>query len=369
MLRLFLSLAVVPVLLLSAASVRAELPTLIPRKVLFGNPSKTSPQISPDGKHLAYLAPDDKNVLQVFVQTLGMDDARKVTNDKKRGIRIYLWTYAPGILLYAQDNDGDENFHIYSVDLKNEKTTDLTPFPKVRATPIHLDRHYPNDMLAILNKENPRLFDVYRIDLTTGELKLDTKNPGDVVGWDVDPKFRVRAAQAMTKDGGMEIRVRTDENSPWKVAIKWGPDDVDGRIIDFTADGKSLWLTSSEGRDTLSLVKRDLETGKDELIAADPGVDAGSTLVNPNTHEVEAVSFNRERIKWKGLNPKITEDLENLEKSGRGEPSVVSTDREWQTWVVAYTSDLHATEYYLYDRATKKQTRLFSSRPELEQGF
>src|SRR5207237_885275 len=61
-----------------------------------------------------------------------------------------------------------------------------------------------------------------------------------------------------------------------------------------------------------------------------------------------------------------TEDLENLEKSGRGEPSVVSTDREWQTWVVAYVSDLHATEYYLYDRATKKQTRLFSSRPELE---
>src|SRR5262249_11803815 len=231
--------------------------------------------------------------------------------------------------------------------------------------PLHVDKHFPNELLAILNKDNPRLFDVYRIDLTTGELKLDTKNPGDVVGWNVDAKFRVRGAGAMTANGGLGIRVRADDKSEWKVAIKWGPDDVDGRVLDFTADGKSLWLASSEGRDTLSIVKRDIESGKDELIASNPGADAETTLINPNTHEVEAVSFIRERVKWKALNPKIGEDLEILEKGARGEPSVVSSDRDWQTWVVAYSSDLHPTEYYLYDRATKKLTHLFSSRPEL----
>src|SRR5205807_2827982 len=82
---------------------RAELPPLIPRKVLFGNPVKAAPHISPDGKRLAYIAPDEKNVLQVWVQTLGQDDARKVTADKKRGIRIHMWTYAPDTLLYQQD--------------------------------------------------------------------------------------------------------------------------------------------------------------------------------------------------------------------------------------------------------------------------
>ena len=117
------------------APARAALPPLIPRKVIFGNPVKTSPQISPDGKRLAFLAPDDKNVLQVWMQTLGQDDARKVTADKKRGIRVFGWTYAPDTLVYSQDNDGDENFHVHAVNLKNNEVRDLTPYPGVRARP------------------------------------------------------------------------------------------------------------------------------------------------------------------------------------------------------------------------------------------
>jgi hypothetical protein len=56
----------------------------IPREVLFGNPERASPQISPDGKKLAYLAPDKKNVLQVWVRTVGKKDDKQVTHDAKR---------------------------------------------------------------------------------------------------------------------------------------------------------------------------------------------------------------------------------------------------------------------------------------------
>src|SRR5262245_35684456 len=97
---------------LMTLTARGELPPLIPRKTLFGNPVKTSPHISPDGKHLSFLAPDAKDVLQVWVQTVGQDDARVVTKDPKRGIRIHMWTYAPDTLLYLTDKNGDENFHI-----------------------------------------------------------------------------------------------------------------------------------------------------------------------------------------------------------------------------------------------------------------
>src|SRR5262249_17147413 len=119
--------------LLGHGTTRAELPTLIPRKVLFDNPVKASPSLSPDGKKLAYLAPDTNNVLQVFVQTRGKDDAKQVTQDKKRGIRTFVWTYHPDTLAYMQDKDGDENYHIYLVDLKADKVTDLTPFKEVRS--------------------------------------------------------------------------------------------------------------------------------------------------------------------------------------------------------------------------------------------
>jgi dipeptidyl aminopeptidase/acylaminoacyl peptidase len=365
MLRRIAFLAAVPLLLVPAAPVRAQLPPLIPRKVLFGNPVKASPRLSPDGKHLSYLAPDDKDVLQVWVQTVGKDDARKVTADKKRGIRMHMWTFAPDTLLYQQDNDGDENFHIYAVNVKDGAVRDLTPFAGVRASPIRVDRDYPDELLASLNKTNPRLFDVYRITLSSGNLVLDTKNPGDVVGWIADPKMQVRASQSFTPDGGSEIRYRTDVRSPWKSVVKFGPDDADSNALGFTADGKSLWLESSEGRDTLSLVKRDLETGKEEVIASDPGSDLADVLMNPVTRDVEAVAFDRERVHWKPLNSKVAEDLRALEEGARGEPSVVGSDRDWQQWVVAYSADTQPSNYYLYDRGTRKLTHLFTAQPAL----
>jgi dipeptidyl aminopeptidase/acylaminoacyl peptidase len=359
----FLSLIVLG---LGAEFARAEQPPLIPRKVLFGNPVKTAPRISPDGKRLAYLAPDKNNVLQVWVQTIGKDDAKQVTNDKKRGIRIHMWTYAPDTLLYLQDHEGDENFHLYSVNLADDKVRDLTPYKGVRAEFQGLHRDYPEEMLVGLNRRKPQVFDVYRVNLKTGEVKLDTENPGNVVGWSTDTNFRVRIAQSPTSDGGMELRHRKDDKAEWKKLLTWGPDDADGGVVSFTKDNKHLWLLTSQGRDTQSLVKRDLETGKETLIATNPKADTAGVILNPKTYEVEAVAFNRERVKWKALDKEVAADLAALEKGAVGEPSIVGGDKERKTWVVAYSADVTPTTFYLYDRPSKKLTKLFTANPALE---
>ncbi len=357
--------AAVSLAFVAAPPLRAGLPPLIPRKILFGNPVKASPQISPDGKRLAFLAPDKNNVLQVWVQTLGKDDARVITSDKKRGIRQYHWTYAPDTLLYLQDSDGDENFHVYATSLTDGKTRDLTPFPGARAEILDLDPKHPDDLLATANARDKRVFDVYRINLATGQATLDTKNPGDVLGWDVDPQFRVRVAVAPTRDGGRQVRYREDEKSDWKPVVTWGPEDADGNVIGFTADGNSLWMTSSADRDTQALLKHDLASGKDEVIASDPRSDVSAVLYNSETHRVEAVAFNRERVRWQAIDPAVAGDLEALAKGAPGEPSVVSRDRADQTWVVAYSADVQPTTYYLYDRGRKKLTKLFAAQPAL----
>jgi dipeptidyl aminopeptidase/acylaminoacyl peptidase len=348
-----------------ALPVRAELPTLIPRKVLFGNPVKTAPRISPDGKRLSYLAPDKNNVLQVWVQTVGKDDAKQVTNDKKRGIRIHSWTYRPDTLIYMQDKDGDENFHVYSVDVKNDKVTDLTPFDGVRAMPMSADKDHPDELLISMNKRDKKVFDVHRLDLETGKMKLDTQNPGDVISWGTDNDFRVRIAMVPTPKGGREIRHRKDDESKWEKLLEWGPEDENGSVIGFTKDNKSIYLITSEGRDTLSLVKRDLESGKETLIADNPKADVAGVIMNPDTHEVEAVSFNREKVKWKAIDKDIKDDLEALQKGADGEPSIAGTDKARKTWVVAYSADVTPTTYYLYDRPSKKLTKLFTANPEL----
>ncbi len=360
-------LCLVPLgLLISASATRADLPPLIPRSILLGNPVKASPSVSPDGKYLAYLAPDQKNVLQVWVRTLGKNDDRPVTNDKKRGIRTHLWTYAPHTLLFLQDNEGDENSHVFSVHLTSKIIRDLTPFVGVRAQPIAMHHDFPNELLVTMNLENPRLYDVYRINLNTGACLLDTKNPGDVVSWEIDPKFKVRGAQAPTRAGGSELRIRADEKAPWKTLLTWGPEDADGHIIDFTADGQGLWLNTSENRNTLALVKYDLKTGKEQVLASTPNADAGSLIYDGIAHKVQAVSFDRGKPKWEILDPSIAEDMKFLEKECSGFPLVVSRDQARKVWVVACTQDVKPPRYYLYDRPGKKLTFLFTTQPALE---
>src|SRR5262245_28085213 len=105
--------------LAASPTLAAEAPggTLIARDILFGNPERAMPKISPDGKRLAWLAPDKAGVLQVWVKTIGGKDDKAVTADKHRGIRRYDWAEDDRTLLYLQDSDGDENWHTFGVDL------------------------------------------------------------------------------------------------------------------------------------------------------------------------------------------------------------------------------------------------------------
>lgn len=131
-----------------------QLPPLIPREILFGNPERTSPRLSPDGKYLAYIAPDQNNVLQVWLRTVGQEDDRQLTADKKRGIRIFFWTYNAEQLIYLQDSDGDENFHLYSVNIQSDIVRDLTPFQGVKAQSVALEPNFPDQVLVSMNLNN-----------------------------------------------------------------------------------------------------------------------------------------------------------------------------------------------------------------------
>src|SRR5215831_20467348 len=187
--------------------------SLIPREILFGNPEKTHPQISPDGNQLGYLAPVN-GVLNVWIKTIGKDDDRAVTNDTKRGIRNFSWQYDNKHILYTQDVGGDENWRLYQTDIATRQTKDLTPFEKVRVDIVAYEWNSPDTILVQMNKRDARLFDVHRIDLNTGKIEFDTENPGDVQGWQADNALQIRAAQAQTDNGGTIVRVRNDSKSP-----------------------------------------------------------------------------------------------------------------------------------------------------------
>lgn len=239
----------------------AELPALIPRKVLFGNFEKLLPLISPDGKMLAYLAPDQKDVINVWVRTLGQTDDHVITSDKKRRIYSYEWQQDSAHILYLQDNDGDENFHVYQTDLKGMNTRDLTPFKDVQAqqfAPRFTDPKFPNQVLATMNIRDRHLHDVYQIDLSTGAVQLDTENPGDVAAWTADNDMRVRVAQILLPDGGTEIRTRDSGSGCWRTFQKWGPDETSGGVAGFSPDNRKMWVISSVDANAARLLEADI---------------------------------------------------------------------------------------------------------------
>ena len=351
-----------------ARMAHAELPPLIPREVLFGNPERVSPQLSPDGKRLAWVAPDPRNVLQVWVKSVGKNDDKIVTDDKKRGIRQYLWAENSKDLLYLQDKDGDENWHVYGVDLDASKVRNLTPSEagkKIQARINGTDPKFPNQVLLSLNLRRPQLHDVYRLDLKTNELTLDTENPGDVAGFIADADFQIRGAQVITPQGGTEIRVRDNSKSEWRTALKVGPEEILG-LIGFTLDGKRLQLISSLGSDTARVVERDLATGSDTVIAESKDVDAGGVLTHPTKHNIQAVSFAPGRSRWTVIDPAVKEDFAGIEGLSSGDFVVVNRDSADSTWLVAFTSDRGPVRYYAWDRNAKKGTFLFVHQPKLE---
>lgn len=343
-----------------------NLPPIIPRETLFGNPEKASPQLSPDGRQLAYLAPDDNNVLQVWLQTPGDENDKQLTQDKKRGIRAYFWTYDGEQLIYLQDADGDENFHLYSVNIYKNIVRDLTPFQGVKAQPIDIDPNFPNEILVGLNLNNPQKFDVYRIDLQTGAVTFDTDNPGNIIAWTADAQFQVRAAIAATPDGGYDLLYREKSDADWETWRHWDAED-EGSVVDFSADNQTMYVIASHDANAERLLAVDVQTREETVIASDEQYDVGGVLIHPTTRVLQAVSFYRDRLEWQVLDNSIAQDFEILQNFHRGELSVGSRDLEDRTWLVSYRRDNGPVSYYRYDRSTQKLTFLFTNKPQLQE--
>ncbi len=338
---------------------------LIPREVLFGNPEKANPRLSPDGERLAHLAPKD-GVLNVWVGPVG-GEAEPVTEDSGRGIRVFFWAEDNKHIVYLQDAGGDENWRIHAVDPSTEEDRDLTPFDDVQAQILDASPDFPDTLLVALNKESPELHDVYKLTLSTGELELVAKNPGNVVGWVPDADFEVRAAMAATPDGGFDLLFREAEDSDWRRLLGWDKEDaLSSAPMAFDGDGK-LYMLDSQEANAARLVLLEPESGDIETLVEDSRYDVGGVLIHPDTHKVQAASIQRARTEWTILDESIREDFENIKGLSPGDFAIVSRDRADENWIIAFTADDGGASYYSYDRASKNGEHLFDSRPDLSE--
>lgn len=383
----FLRAALTSLMLVFAAITPVSLagePPLIARSVLFGNPDKASPQISPDGKHIAWLAATD-GVMNVWVAPSdNLAAAKAVTADKSRGIRQYFWAFTNQHIIYLQDEGGDENWRVYATDLSTGKTRDLTPvdeIPGPDGQPLkgpdgkklrpaariqEVSPHFANEILIGLNQRSPQLHDIYRLNILTGERKLIETNDQGFAGYFTDDQYAVRLAMRVTRDGGAEL-LKRDDGKTWTIfATIPQVDSLTTMPEGFSRDGKLLYMADSRNRDTGALTVTDLASGESKVIAEDPRADVGSVLRHPMTGEVQAVSFEYDRERWVVLDKSIEADFDKLRKVAEGDFSILSRTLDDRVWIVAFDLDYGPARYFRFTRDDGKAQFLFTNRSKLE---
>jgi dipeptidyl aminopeptidase/acylaminoacyl peptidase len=383
---LFLSPAAACAALLALSTAPPSLaapPPLLPRQQLFSEGGKGSPRLSPDGTRLSWRGPSRQGIPNIWVVTLGKNDSTQVTDDRRAGINAYAWSEDGRRILYVQDRDGDENFHLYALELASGKTVDLTPFPGVRVEGMFTHPLHPAEVLVGLNRRDPKVFDVHRVNLASGEVVLDTENPGDVIAWATDADFVVRGAVALDPDDSATlIRVRDAAGAPWRQLFRWSFEEAGfdrmQRIVGFTTGGDGIIVQMPVGANTTRLVEVDARTGKERAVLAhDPRCDlwnelneSGTSydvavLLHPRTCAVQAVGLEYLKPEWKVLDPAIRADFDRLARTGSGVFEVVSRDQADRRWIVHLESDVSPGSYVIYDRGRQKVEPLFEERPDL----
>ena len=346
---------------------------LIPRRVLYGNPERAAAAISPDGRRLGYLAPVN-GVLNVWVGARDGDDFKPVTHDTDRGIRQWAWAHNNRHLIYIQDQGGDENWRLYSVDLESGDVTDLTPFDGVQGQLVGRSKRRPNEVVVGLNRDKPAAHDLYMVDLDTGKLELLEKNPGfySLLGpaWVVDDDLRVIGGVRPTQEGAVELCLKSPGSDlrDWPVFETFDfEDSLTSAPFHTTADGTGLYLLSSKHANSTRVVLADLATGDQKVIFEDSVYDVAGVELHPDSREVQLVQVVRDRLDTIVIDPSLEEDIAVLRAVHPGDLLLTSRDHADRFWTVAFVADDGPVATYLYDRSSRSARLLFVNQPELQE--
>ena len=368
MIRPSVLLAASALLPLAAASAQplANVP-LIPRDALFGNPVKAAGRISPDGKWLSWIAPQD-GVMNIWVAPAANPSAAKaLTNEKTRPIRSYFWAPDSKQILFVNDKGGDENFLLYGVDVSSAAQRNLTPFEKTRVQVVGISPSIPGRILVGVNNRDAKWHDVHSLDLASGKLTPVLMNMGGYAGFLADQNLAIRGALKSRADGGSDYFAVTDNkvaSTPTEqISLE---DSQTTQPAGYTSDGKTLYWVDSRGRDTAALIAQDVATGAKKVIAENARADIGSALSHPRTGRVEAYSVNYLKDEWTPLGNAVAADLAFLKKELPGEFAVTSRTLADDKWTVAVASSSAPSTTWLYDRKARKLTKMFASRPALD---
>jgi dipeptidyl aminopeptidase/acylaminoacyl peptidase len=350
-------------LVAAASGVQAQPAKQVPLRDFFKNPDQAAHAISPDGQYLAWLAPWQSR-RNIHVRSLAGGPVTRVTAETARDIAGFGWK-GSNRLIYGKDFGGDENFHIVSVDRKGEGLKDLTPGEKVKANVVDGLIDDDEHIIVSHNRRDAKVFDVFRVNVNTGEEKLIAQNPGNITGWRTDHDGKLRVA--ITTDGvNTSLLYREKEEEHFKPVLTTNFKEAVSPLF-FTFDNRKLYVASNRGRDKSAIFVFDPATAKE-----------GEPLVEHADVDVTGLNYSRKRkvltnaswVTWKTERKFLDKESEGMWRDVQAklpgyELAFTSANRAEDKFIVAAFSDKTRGKRYLYDKATKKLDLLADVSPWL----
>lgn len=337
----------------------------IPVRDFFRSPNKSSYKISPDGMRLAYLSKKN-NRLNIFVQDIITDSAIVITNESERDIRAYVWANNDKIL-FVKDDNGNEQYQLYAVNIDGSGIRRLTFDTASTIGIIDALPENESEIIIISNKRDKTLFDPYRLNIETGEMKILAENPGNIQSWmtDHDGKLRLAVATDMAQT---KILYRDDESQDFRTILTTNSTDNLAPSF-FTFDNRNLYAISNIGRDKDAVVEIDLESGKElRTLYENPNSDVMSVYGSPARKVLTTAVY----YSWKSeaffFDDSIKNVVHSIEKMLPGyEISISSVDEAENKYIVRTFSDRSLGAYYLYNLEEKSLKMLCEVSPWLNE--
>lgn len=355
----------------------AQLPPIIDRELFFGDPQLAGVEVSPDGKWLSFAKPYN-GTLNIWIQPIREGEpgeAFPVTASERRPITQFFWSHDSRYILYVQDKDGDENYHLYRIALsetapgKVPPAVDLTPRAGIRVQPYAFPEDKPNVAYIGINDRDPSLHDLYELDLTTGSLTLLYENKDGILGWAIDRQGRIRFAGKVGPEGETQLYAVTRRGKGFSFKkvyeTAW---DESVNIAYLPKKGKEIFLITNKGVDKSRLVAFDPATGREREIHRDPEdrVDISSALFDDKTDRLRLVTYTDDRRRRYFFDPKLEgwfKKWSELLPGGEVGLGGLSDDERYA--VVVFSSDREPARYYLWDAQRQTLREIGRSRPDL----
>lgn len=343
----------------------AQQPAIIERRVLFGNPTRYQGRLSPDGTQMSFRAPLD-GVMNLWVGEKGdFSSVRVITNDKGRGIPSHFWALDSKHVLYIQDQGGDENWHLYSVDLANGDTIDLSPYEGTQAQMIAQSEDKPGLVIVGMNDRDPKWHDVYSVELDTGKRTLLSKNDG-FASIMVDNLLDVRLAAKSTPSGGLEVFLRSDGD--WRPLFDIDFEDVQTTaILGFDEENQGVYMLDSRDRNTAALVHMNLNDQTITSIAESDRVDISNVLIDPRTHAPIAYALDFIKPEWHAISSEYVDVIARLNDQLSGGSQVLAQSLDNRFWTVYTDESDRSPIYNVFDASTGELNELFVTNPKLNE--